>query len=151
MAKNEIMATTDTKVNEYVGGDKKTFLEMIQSSIGISDLAVGKKFDTDDLVKADMVRLLDYDIVSYLENEGAQNEREVNFAVWSVEVSNEDGTGVMTTETGYYQGGTVMTKIAKAIARHGAYEDLRKFGIAVKCRWSKTSGKNDILLVDIIG
>lgn len=150
MANKQMMTTTETTVAVYKPGNNATFKQMLQGEIGLSPLAVGTKFESDDLVHADRVHLLDYDWVDYYENEGTPDEKHVNFALWAVEISNEDGKGDYITETGYYQGGLVMSKIAKAIERNNAYDDLRKFGIDVKCEWGKTNAKNPILLVTIV-
>lgn len=150
--KNEIVlrATTDERVANYKGGSKAALSALLQSEIGISPLAVGTKFETDDLVAADGVKLKDFDLVEYTEDEGGKNEKHVRFYVWAVEVSNKDRQGGYTVESGYYQGGTVMNKIAETIRRYNAESDLHNFGIDVKVEWGKTSSGNKIALVTVL-
>lgn len=122
------------------------FKEALQASIGLSPLATGTKFESDDLVNADTVRLIDFDWAEYVEHAGEPNEREVKFTIWQVEVTAMDGE----ITRGYYQGGTVLNKLARAIEEKGLFGELSAYGININAHWGKTAGKNDILLIDIL-
>lgn len=146
MAKNEIVVTTDEHVNNYVGGTAEKLSAFLQGEINLSPLAVGTKFDSDDLVKADYVKLKEFDWVEYVENEGTEKERNVRFALWAIDVQNGEKV-----EQGYYQGGIILNKIATAIGKsEKLLDDFNRFGVIIKCEWGKTSSKNDILLVKVL-
>lgn len=150
MANNEIIQSTQsTAAREYMHGNQDAFLDMLAGEIGLSSLAVGEKFSSDDLVKADVIHLFAYDWVEYVESAGTPEERDVRFALWGVELREEDGTGDFKATRGYYQGGTVMNRLALAIEKNNAADDFARFGINIKCKWGKTRDKNKILLVEI--
>ena len=138
------LGVKDTKNKPVIAASD--FKEALQSSIGLSPLATGVKFESDDLVEADKVHLTAFDWVAYTENEGGADERDVKFTIWAVEVT--DTSGNIT--KGYYQGGTVLNKLARAIEEKDLFAELAAFGIDINVHWGKTSSKNDILLIDII-
>lgn len=143
---------TETQI-ETTAGEARTvanvtydqFVEALQAELGLSPLAVGEKFESDDIVKADTVTLWDYDWVDYTENAGTDKERQVHFSIWKTTV--ERGGKVI---EGYYQGGVVLNKLATAIAANGLQNEMHEYGIHIKAEWGKTSGKNEILLVKIV-
>lgn len=125
------------------------FKAELQASIGLSPLAVGVKFETDDLVNAKSVRLLDFDWVEYTENVGEPDEKDVRFALWAVELIDENDE-TDTPILGYHQGGIVLNKLAEAVEQKGLYEAMKTYGIDINAHWGKTSAKKQILLVDIV-
>lgn len=146
------MSKTSTEI-EAVAQDERPaaaatydqFVELLQGELGLSPLAVGEKFESDDIVKADNVTLWDYDWIDYTENAGTDKERNVHFAIWKTTIERNGKT-----IEGYYQGGVVLNKLATAIGSHGLQNELHEFGVKIKAEWGKTSGKNEILLVRVI-
>lgn len=117
----------------------------MQGELGLSPLAVGEKFESDDIVKADRVTLWAFDWVEYTVNEGTDKEENVRFALWKTTVE-RSGKRV----EGYYQGGVVLNKLATAIGKKGLEAELQKYGVNIKAEWGKTSSKNEILLITIV-
>lgn len=144
MNKNEI-ETTAQKAVPAQAASYEEFVSLLQGELGLSPLAVGEKFESDDIVKADNVTLWDFDWVDYTENAGTDKERNVRFAIWKTTLEK----GGKTYE-GYYQGGVVLNKLATAIGSHGLQNELHEYGVKIKAEWGKTSGKNEILLVRVI-
>lgn len=135
--RGKVVAQKDTPV---AIATRDSFFDTIEQSIGVSPLAVGRKFTSDDLVDADFVQLLDYDFVDY-----DASDEHVHFAVWRVSVEN-DGEDV----EGYYESGTVLTKVAHVVHDNKMDDELHQFGIPIKCDWGKTSSGNRIILVNIV-
>lgn len=130
-----------------VCADKAAFLTLVQSAMGVSPLAYGRKFESDDLVAAiSPVTLTELDLVDYKENEGTPNEKDVHFALWRVTVE----TSQDTFEDGYYQSGTVLTRLGDYIRNAGLENDLRTYGVKIKASWGKTTGGQKILKVDLV-
>lgn len=144
MAKNALV-TTDERYNVVLESAEQ-LADFLQGEIGLSPLAVGKKFESDDLVKARSVMLNAYDWVDYLEQEGTDKEKHVHFSLWAVEVVDENGE----TEYGYYQGGTILNKMALALDKSNGADALVRYGVKIKCEWGKTNSKNDILLISVV-
>ena len=118
----------------------------LTAAIGVSPLAVGTKFESDDLVNADYVRLKDFDWISYRENKGSDDEKEVNYSLWSVTVYNDDKI-----ENGYYQAGVVLGNLARSIEEDVQLREfMDTYGICVIVQWSKTNSKNPIITVQIL-
>ena len=113
-----------------------------QEAIALSSLAVGAKFESDDLVEADNIILRDCDIVEYNKSNGEN----VRFAVWAVDITKADKT-----IAGYHQSGTILTKMADGIIEAGALPALREYGLRIVAKWKKTSGGNDILDITVEG
>lgn len=145
MAKKNEIETKGKEVNTPALIAENMFKESLQGALGLSPLAVGEKFESDDLVAADKVTLWAYDWVNYTENEGTDKEREVNFALWKATV--ERGGVVI---DGYYQGGTILNKLARHIANNNLERELETYGVDISAEWGKTSSKNDILIIKVI-
>ena len=149
MAKNEIVEMNENE--NAIVATQEQLTAFLSDVIGTSPLMEGKKFSSDDLIAADVVILRDFDWVDYVQDEGTTDEKDVHFSIWAVEVGNEDGTGDVLTETGYYQAGTVFNKIARALEKNPTALDMfRKYGQRVKCSWGQTSSKNKIVLVTVV-
>lgn len=145
--KNEVVtAGTTTAVSTIEGITQSAFVQVLQTTLGVSDLAYGTKFDSDDLVTAKDLFLTDYDFVSYTENAGTPKERDVRFAVWRVVLDRGNGF-----EEGYTQGGIVLTKLADGIEKNNLRPQMEAFKIHVKCAWAKTGSNNNVLTVSILG
>ena len=142
---NKVVETTATAANNPAVMEESAFKALLQGAIGLSPLATGEKFSTDDLVEMSNVTLWDYDWVDYTEGEGTRDEKYVRFALWKV-TAERDGVTV----DGYYQGGTILNKLAATIQTNNAGEELRKYGVKIKVEWGKTNAKNDIALITII-
>ena len=140
------VAVKDTQAGALAINSKDAFKELLQGSIGLSPLATGQKFESDDLIEAAGVHLVDFDWVEYTENAGETDERDVKFTLWAVEVT--DMSGGIT--KGYYQGGTVLNKLAKTIEDNDLFDELAEYGIDVNVRWGKTAKKKEIVLIDIL-
>ncbi len=144
--KNEVQTTAQT-ISAPAIMDQSDFSALLQGAIGISRLAVGHKFTTDELVKSPTVTLRDFDWVDYVENAGTPNERNVHFSVWAVDVATNDGNQTI---SGYYQGGTVLNKLADTIESNNLRREMEKYGIPITVSWGKTNNKNDIAVITIL-
>lgn len=141
--KNEV--TTVANVTKNVPAEPfnpAAFIEELQSVISLSPLAHGTKFESEDIVNAEDVVLNDLDIVEYKKSDG----EEVRFAVWRCETTIKGEK-----YDGYYQSGAVLTKLADHILENNQIENVRAHGIRINATWGKTSTKNNIVLVDIVG
>ncbi len=143
---NKVVETEVTTRTPSPLMSEKAFMDMLQGAIGVSPLAVGTKFETDDLIAAVSVRLYDFDWVDYVENAGKPDEREVHFTVWSTIVTDTDGNKI----EGYYQGGTVLNKLATAIETKNIRAEMEKYGIGISVSWGKTNSNNKIALITIV-
>lgn len=144
--KNEVTAVAKEKSTVLSAIDRADFNQLLQSSLGVSPLAYGDKFESDDLVNAKAVTLTAYDFVSYTENAGTAKERDVRFAVWRATIIDDDDVQ----RDGYVQGGLVLTKLADVIEDKGLQAALEQFGVNIECTWGKTSSNNNILQVKVI-
>lgn len=142
--KNEIEAV-GTETNRPAMLTADAFKASLQGALGLSPLAVGEKFESDDLVKADKVTLWEFDWVDYTKNEGKPDEENVHFALWRVTVENK---GDIT--EGYYQGGVVLNKLATHIQSENIGEELSTFGVEIRAEWDKTSSGNKILKITVV-
>lgn len=151
MANEMVQKNYTTNPVGYQHGDKDSYTAMLQGELGLSPLAVGTKFETDDLLKANNVHLSAFDWVDYIKDEGGEKEEKVHFALWAVEVGTlNKKTSEIEYESGYYQGGVVLNKLAMALERNDALDDFAMFGVDVTFRREKTSSGNPIVLVDIM-
>lgn len=140
---NEIIKTQTAAVAASAAAiTAATLAAIAQEAIALSPLAVGVKFESDDLVEADEIVLHDCDIVEYSKSNG----EDVRFAVWAMDVTKGDKT-----IAGYHQSGAILTKMADGIIEAGALEALRKYGLRIAAKWKKTSGGNDILDIMVEG
>ena len=140
---NEIIKTQTAAVAVSAAAiTAATLAAIAQEAIALSPLAVGVKFESDDLVGADNIVLRDCDIVEYNKSNGEN----VRFAVWAMDVTKGDKT-----IAGYHQSGAILTKMADGIIGAGALEALRKYGLRIAAGWKKTSGGNDILDIVVVG
>ncbi len=140
----ETMANEKTTVSDLL--NQSEFVDVLQGALGVSPLAVGQKFTTDDLIDAVKVTLRDFDWVDYVERAGDEDEREVHFTVWSTTIINDDGDEI----DGYYQGGTVLNKLATAIETKNLRREMGEYGIHVSVSWGKTNNKNKIALFTVV-
>lgn len=145
-----IVETTATEKAPPALMGNAEFTELLQSAIGLSPLAVGEKFSTDDLIAAESVTLWAFDWVDYVENEGTADEKNVHFALWKTIIEVKEKSGETVAIEGYYQGGAILNKIAQAIADNNAYTELGTYGIKIRVEWGKTSGKNPIALITVL-
>lgn len=140
---NEIIKTKTAAVAASAAAiTAATLAAIAQEAIALSPLAVGAKFESDDLVEADNIVLRDCDIVEYNKSNGEN----VRFAVWAMDITKGDKT-----IAGYHQSGAILTKMADGIINAGALEALREYGLKIAAKWKKTSGGNDILDVVVEG
>lgn len=141
---NEIIKTQTAAVaaNTPAITSAAALAAIAQEAIALSSLAVGAKFESDDLVEADEIVLRDCDIVEYNKSNGDN----VRFAVWAMDITKGDKT-----IAGYHQSGAILTKMADGIINAGALPALRKYGIKIAAKWKKTSGGNDILDIVVEG
>lgn len=137
--KNEIT----TEVSKVQSGEivpaisQDEFLSVLRESMSVSALAVGKKFESDDLVRAQNVILRDVDTVDY----NSAKDGDVHYAVWTVEV---DG------ETGWYASGIVLTQLADEIISNNFVQALRDYGVKINAEWHKTRNDKRILRVTLL-
>ncbi len=147
MENKKIIETTGSASRPLTDTLSQTaFNDFLQGAIGVSPLAVGVKFTTDDLIDAISVVFTNFDWVDYVENAGNDDEREVHFSVWSTTIVNDDGNTV----EGYYQGGTVLNKLAVAIDTNDLRREMERYGIHVSVSWGKTNNKNKIALFTVV-
>ena len=141
---NEIIKTQTAAVaaNTRAITSAAALAAIAQEAIALSALAVGAKFESDDLVEADEIVLRDCDIVEYNKSNGDN----VRFAVWAMDVTKGDKT-----ISGYHQSGAILTKMADGIINAGALTALREYGLKIAAKWKKTSGGNDILDIVVEG
>lgn len=141
---NEIIKTQTAAVaaNTPAITSAAALAAIAQEAIALSALAVGAKFESDDLVEADEIVLRDCDIVEYNKSNGEN----VRFAVWAMDVTKSDKT-----IAGYHQSGAILTKMADGIINAGALPALREYGLRIAAKWKKTSGGNDILDITVEG
>lgn len=140
---NEIIKTKTAAVAASAAAiTAATLAAIAQEAIALSPLAVGVKFESDDLVEADEIVLRDCDIVEYNKSDGVI----VRFAVWAMDITKGDKT-----IAGYHQSGAILTKMADGIINAGALEALREYGLKIAAKWKKTSGGNDILDIVVEG
>lgn len=136
---NKNVTTVATKVT---GGtpattiEESVFLSILREAISVSPLAVGEKFETDELVRAKDVRLKDVDIVEY----HSDKDGDVRYAVWSVTADGVDG---------WYASGVVLTNLADTIIENDMLDALREYGIKVTLTMDKTRGGNSIVRVTL--
>lgn len=133
---NEITKTQTAAVAAQNPANIAALAAIAQEAIALSPLAVGAKFESDDLVEADGIVLRDCDIVEYNKSNGEN----VRFAVWAMDITKGDKT-----IAGYHQSGVILTKMADGIISEGALDALREYGLKIAAKWKKTSGGNDIL------
>lgn len=140
---NEIIKTQTAAVAASAAAiTAATLTAIAQEAIALSPLAVGAKFESDDLVEADNIVLHDCDIVEYSKSNGEN----VRFAVWAMDITKGDKT-----IAGYHQSGAILTKMADGIIEAGALPALREYGLRIAAKWKKTSGGNDILDIIVEG
>lgn len=141
---NEIIKTQTAAVaaNTRAITSAAALAAIAQEAIALSALAVGAKFESDDLVEADEIVLRDCDIVEYNKSNGEN----VRFAVWAMDVTKGGKT-----IAGYHQSGAILTKMADGIINAGALAALREYGLKIAAKWKKTSGGNDILDIVVEG
>ena len=140
---NEIIKTQTAAVAASAAAiTAATLAAIAQEAIALSPLAVGAKFESDDLVEADEIVLHDCDIVEYNKSNGEN----VRFAVWAMDITKGDKT-----IAGYHQSGAILTKMADGIINAGALPALREYGLKIAAKWKKTSGGNDILDIVVEG
>ena len=140
---NEIIKTKTAAVAASAAAiTAATLAAIAQEAIALSPLAVGAKFESDDLVEADNIILRDCDIVEYNKSNGEN----VRFAVWAMDITKGDKT-----IAGYHQSGAILTKMADGIISAGALDALREYGLKIAAKWKKTSGGNDILDIVVEG
>lgn len=140
---NEIIKTQTAAVAASAAAiTAATLAAIAQEAIALSPLAVGAKFESDDLVEADNIVLHDCDIVEYSKSNGEN----VRFAVWAMDITKGDKT-----IAGYHQSGAILTKMADGIIEAGALPALREYGLRIAAKWKKTSGGNDILDIIVEG
>lgn len=140
---NEIIKTQTAAVAASAAAiTAATLAAIAQEAIALSPLAVGVKFESDDLVEADEIVLRDCDIVEYNKSNGEI----VRFAVWAMDITKGDKT-----IAGYHQSGAILTKMADGIINAGALAALREYGLKIAAKWKKTSGGNDILDIVVEG
>ena len=147
---NEIEAIVNGTSNA-LALNNKDFLAELQSAFEVSPLAVGVKFSSDDLVNAARVVLRGFDWVDFTKKvdvNGVTTERDVQYSVWSVELWEK---GDKEPTIGYCNGGITLNKLAKAIDQKGLQAELASYGVEINARWDKTSNRNSILLIDIVG
>lgn len=143
--KNEVAVTAET-TTPAVKVSYDAMVDILQGELGLSPLAVGEKFESDDLVQSADITLWAYDWVNYIENEGTDKEREVRFALWKTTLTDRKGV----TREGYYQGGAILNKLATAIGANGLENEMAEYGVKITAKWGKTSSKNDILLIQVV-
>lgn len=146
------------KKNEIVEMEKEPIVvtspdglaAFVSNEIGTSPLMTGTKFSSEELIMAEYVVLRDFDWVDYIQNEGTEEEKEVHFSVWTVDVVTDAGDNI--SDSGYYQAGTVFNKIARALEKNpSALQVFRENGLRIQCSWGQTSSKNKIVLVSVVG
>lgn len=143
---------------EVVAADEKLaqlfseaeFRDLLNSEIGLSPLAYGTKFESDDIVSAEVVILTAFDIVEYVQGAGTDREKHVRFALWRVRLQDAGDISANTYQEGYYQSGAVLTKLADVINNKGLRNELEQYGIKIKAKWEKTSANNTVMTVTIL-
>lgn len=140
--------STDEKLANVIS--ESDFRDLLNSEIGLSPLAYGTKFESDDLVRAENVILTDFDIVEYIQGEGTDKEKDVRFALWRVKIQDDVDFDKGVYREGYYQSGAVLTKLADAIRNKGLQKELETYGVKIKAKWEKTSANNPILTITIL-